>query len=45
MSGEFKFFLCLCGMCLLFPPLIGLVLGMAFVVLLWFFIYKVILGG
>jgi hypothetical protein len=45
MSNEFKFFLCVCGLCLFFPPLLGLVLGMAFFVALWFFFYKVVLGG
>lgn len=44
MNDQAKFYLCLAGLCLVFPPLIGLVLGVAFVVGMWFFFYK-ILGG
>ncbi len=44
MSNEFKFYLCLGGLCLMFPPLFGLVIGVGIFVLTWVFFYK-ILGG
>lgn len=45
MNDYAKFYLCLGGLCLIFPPLLGLVLGVAFFVALWYFFYKVVFGG
>lgn len=39
-----KFYLCLGGLCLLFPPLLGLVIGAAAVLGFRYLVYK-ILGG
>jgi hypothetical protein len=44
MSDQAKFYACLGILCLVFPPLLGLVLGIGFVFLLWYFFYK-LLGG
>lgn len=45
MSNEVKFYLCLAGLCLIFPPLLGLVLGVVFFMAIWLFFYKIVLGG
>lgn len=44
MNDYVKFYLCLGGLCLLFPPLLGLVIGVGLFVAVWYFFYKV-LGG
>lgn len=44
MNDYVKFYLCLGGLCLLFPPLLGLVFGVAVFVAVWYFFYKLI-GG
>jgi len=44
MNDYAKFYLCLGGLCLFFPPLLGLVFGAGFVMALWYMFYK-ILGG
>jgi hypothetical protein len=43
-SDYTKFYLCLGGLCLLFPPLLGLVIGVGMFVAAWYLFYK-ILGG
>lgn len=39
MNDYVKFSLCVGGLCLLFPPLLGMVLGMAFVAAVFYFFY------
>ena len=45
MNDYVKFYLCLGGLCLIFPPLLGLVIGVAAFVGVWYFFYKVVFGG
>lgn len=45
MSDLSKFYLCLGGLCFLYPPLLGLVISVGFYVVLWYLIYKFLFGG
>lgn len=45
MNDYVKFYLCLGFLCLLFPPLLGMVIGAAALAIMWCFFYKIVLGG
>lgn len=44
MSNEMKFYLCFAGLCLLFPPLIGLAIGTFIFFGIAYIFYK-LMGG
>lgn len=44
MNDQVKFYLCLAGLCLVFPPLLGLVIGVGIFAGIWYFFFKVF-GG
>ena len=44
MNDYAKFYLCVGVLCLFFPPLLGLVIGVGMFVAVWYFFYRII-GG